>query len=108
MVYIYLVGAIACEVAATSLLKVSNGMTQFWPAVGVVIGYTCAFYLLSLTLRTIPVGVAYAIWSGVGVVMITMVGIIWFRQILDLAAIAGMVLIMSGVGVIYLFSKTSP
>jgi small multidrug resistance pump len=107
MSYIYLAAAIVCEVAATSLLKVSNGMRELTPAIGVVIGYGTSLYLLSLTLRVIPVGVAYAIWSGVGVVLITIVGLLWFKQVLDFAAIAGMVLIMTGVAVIFLFSKAS-
>lgn len=107
MSYFYLAAAIVCEVAATSLLKVSNGMRVPGPSVGVVVGYGAALYLLSLTLRTIPVGVAYAIWSGVGVVLITLVGLLWFKQVLDFAAIAGMGLIMTGVAVIFLFSKAS-
>lgn len=107
MAYLYLAAAIVCEVAATSLLKLSNGMRDIGPTIGVIAGYAVAFYLLSLTLRTIPVGVAYAIWSGVGVVLITLVGTLWFKQALDLAAIAGMALIMTGVAVIYLFSNTS-
>ena len=107
MNYVYLAAAIMCEVAATSALKVSDGMTRLVPSIVVVIGYLVAFYLLSLTLRTIPVGVAYAIWSGVGVVLITLVGMFWFKQSLDFAAFAGMALILSGVAVIYLFSKAS-
>ena len=107
MSYLYLAAAIICEVAATSSLKISDGMTRLGPAVLTVIGYALAFHLLSLTLRTIPVGVAYAIWSGIGIVLITAIGMVWFRQALDLAAIAGMLLIISGVAVIYLFSNSS-
>lgn len=107
MNYVYLAAAITCEVIATSALKVSDGMTRLIPAIVTVLGYVIAFYLLSLTLRTIPVGVAYAIWSGVGVVLITIVGVVWFRQTLDFAALAGMLLILGGVAVIYLFSKTA-
>jgi small multidrug resistance pump len=107
MNYLYLAAAIVSEVAATSALKLSDGMTRLTPAVVTVVGYLLAFYLLSLTLRTIPVGVAYAIWSGVGVVLITIVGLVWFKQTLDFAAIAGMLLILSGVAVIYLFSNAS-
>jgi small multidrug resistance pump len=107
MNYLYLAAAIVSEVAATSALKLSDGMTRLTPAVVTVVGYLLAFYLLSLTLRTIPVGVAYAIWSGVGVVLITIVGLVSFKQTLDFAAIAGMLLILSGVAVIYLFSNAS-
>ena len=107
MNYLYLAAAITCEVIATSALKVSDGMTRFTPAVITIAGYVAALYLLSLTLRTIPVGVAYAIWSGVGVVLITLIGLIWFKQALDFAALAGILLILSGVAVIYLFSGSS-
>ncbi len=107
MNYLYLAAAIMSEVAATSSLKLSNGMTRLTPSVVTVLGYVLAFYLLSLTLRTIPVGVAYAIWSGVGIVLISIIGIVWFKQTLDFAAIAGMLLILSGVAVIYLFSSAS-
>ena len=107
MSYFYLAAAIICEVAATSTLKLSDGMTRLGPAAFTFVGYALAFYLLSLTLRTIPVGVAYAIWSGAGIVLITIIGLVWFKQVLDVAAVAGMLLILAGVAVIYLFSKTS-
>lgn len=107
MNYLYLAAAIVSEVVATSALKLSNGMTRLAPAAVVVVGYLLAFYLLSLTLRTIPVGVAYAIWSGVGIVLITVIGLVWFKQTLDFAAIAGMGLILAGVAVIYLFSNAT-
>lgn len=107
MNYLYLAAAIVSEVVATSALKLSNGMTRLAPAAVVVVGYLLAFYLLSLTLRTIPVGVAYAIWSGVGIVLITVIGLFWFKQTLDFAAIAGMGLILAGVAVIYLFSNAT-
>jgi len=87
-------------------LKASDGFTKSIPNVIVVIGYGLAFYFLSLVLRSIPVGVTYAIWSGVGIVLISLVGYVYFKQPLDLPAIAGMVLIISGVIVINLFSKT--
>lgn len=107
MNYLYLIAAIAFEVVATSALKVSDGMTRLVPGIITVVGYLAALYLLSLTLRTIPVGVAYAIWSGLGVVLITLIGLIWFKQSLDFAALAGILLILSGVAVIYLFSDSS-
>ncbi len=107
MTYFYLAAAIVCEVAAPSFLKMSDGMTRVGPSIGVAIGYAVAFYFLSLTLRTVPVGIAYAIWAGAGVVLITLVGVFAFRQALDMAAVVGMLLIVTGVAVIYLFSKTA-
>ncbi|MCW5715180.1 MAG: multidrug efflux SMR transporter [Bauldia sp.] len=107
MNYVYLAAAILFEVAATSALRASDGMTRIAPTILCLIGYAAAFYLLSLTLRTVPVGVAYAIWSGVGIVLIAVIGTFWFRQPIDFAAILGMVLIVAGVGVIALFSKTA-
>ncbi|ROV60362.1 QacE family quaternary ammonium compound efflux SMR transporter [Vibrio ponticus] len=107
MGYIYLTIAIVAEVIATGALKSSQGFTQLMPSVVVVIGYSVAFYFLSLVLRTIPVGIAYAIWSGLGVVLISLVAAVVFKQKLDLAAVIGMVLIVSGVVVINVFSNTS-
>jgi len=105
--YLYLAGAILFEVAATSALRASDGMTRIVPTIVCLIGYAAAFYLLSLTLRTVPVGVAYAIWSGVGIVLIALIGTFWFKQPIDVAAILGMILIVAGVGVISLFSRTA-
>ena len=105
--WLYLVIAIGCEVAATSALKAAEGFTRLVPSVIVVAGYVTAFYLLSLTLRTIPVGVAYAIWSGVGVALIAVIGWLFLGQKLDAPAIAGLVLIVAGVVVINLFSRTA-
>jgi small multidrug resistance pump len=106
MSYLFLVFAILSEVTATSALKASNGFTRVGPSLLVVLGYSSALYFLSLTLRTIPVGVAYAIWSGIGVALVTLVAWIFFRQRLDWAAILGLSLILAGVLVLYLFSKT--
>ena len=100
----YLAVAIVAEVIATSALKASEGFTRFVPSIVVVVGYGIAFAFLSLTLRTIPVGVAYAIWSGVGIVLIALVGYFVFGQVLDAAALSGMALILAGVLVINLFS----
>ena len=105
--WLYLVIAIGCEVAATSAPKASEGFTRPLPSVVVVTGYVLAIYLLSLTLRTIPVGVAYAIWSGVGVALIAVIGWLFLGQKLDAPAIAGLVLIVAGVVVINLFSRTA-
>ncbi|TWG99084.1 small multidrug resistance pump [Mesorhizobium sp. J18] len=106
MNYVYLLTAIAFEVVATSALKETDGFTRFWPAVITIIGYGLAFYFLSLPLRTMPVGIIYAIWSGAGIVFITAIGWLWFRQSLDLAAVIGIALILAGVLVVNLFSKT--
>lgn len=104
--YLYLGIAIVSEVVATTALKASDGFTQWWPSVVTVVGYAIAFYCLALTLRVIPTGVAYAIWSGVGIVLISAVGWAVFRQSLDLPAVVGMGLIIAGVVVINVFSST--
>ena len=106
MQWIYLAIAIVSEVVATSALKAAEGFTRFVPSVLVVVGYTLAFYFLSLTLRTIPLGVAYAIWAGVGVALVALVGWVVYHQSLDIAALIGIALIVSGVIVLNLFSKT--
>ena len=105
MSWVYLLTAIVAEVIATSALKASDGFSRLWPSVITVAGYTVAFYCLSLTLRTIPVGVAYAIWSGLGVVLITIAAWLLFGQKLDLPALIGMGLIVAGVVVMNVFSK---
>lgn len=106
MNWIYLTIAICAEVIATSALKASEGFTRLAPSAVVVAGYAAAFYFLSLTLRAIPVGVAYAVWSGMGIVLISIIGALFFRQSLDVPAILGMALIVLGVVVIQVFSKT--
>lgn len=98
--------AILCEVVATAALKSSEGFTRLWPSLLVVAGYALAFYALSLALRTIPVGVAYAIWSGVGVVGIALIGRVVFGQTLDAPALIGIGLILAGVLVLNLFSRS--
>jgi len=102
-----LLGAIGCEVLGTTLLQQSQQFTRPWPALGMAVCYGVAFYLLSLALRQMPVGIAYAIWSGLGVVLISIIGVVLFRQKLDLPAILGLVMIVGGVVVINLFSKTA-
>ncbi len=104
--WILLAVAIVSEVIATSYLKATEGFTRLWPSVIVVAGYLLAFYFLSLTLRTIPVGVAYAIWSGVGVVLIALSGWLFLGQSLDIPALIGLSLIVAGVVVINVFSQT--
>ncbi len=105
--WIFLSVAILSEVIATSFLKSSDGFTKFWPSVIVLLGYSLAFYFLSLTLDTIPLGIAYAIWSGVGVATITLVSVIVFDQKVDLFAIVGISLIIIGVIILRVFSDTS-
>ncbi len=98
--------AIAAEVVATSALKASEGFSRLWPSLLVVAGYATAFYCLSLTLKTIPVGMAYAIWSGAGIVLVSLIAWLVFKQRLDLPAMLGMGLIVAGVLVIQLFSHS--
>ena len=107
MAYTLLFIAIISEVIGTSALKMSDGFSKLGPSIVVVIGYACAFYFLALVLRSIPVGLAYAIWAGVGIALITVVGAVFFKQSLDAPALAGIGLIISGVLVINLFSKSS-
>ena len=105
MGWLYLIIAILFEVLATSSLKASNSFTELGPSVLVLVGYFSSFYFLSLTLRTIPLGIAYAVWSGVGVVLITLVGWFFYAQKLDVTAIFGIFLIATGVFVLNVFSK---
>jgi len=105
--WLFLGVAIASEVVATSSMKASAGFTKFWPSVVVILGYVIAFYFLSLTLKVIPVGIAYATWAGLGIVLISVAGWLVFGQKLDFASIIGMALIIAGVVVINVFSKVS-
>jgi small multidrug resistance pump len=98
--------AIAVEVVATSALKASQEFTRLWPSLCVVIGYGISFYFMTISLRAIPLGVMYAIWSGVGILAISILGWIVYKQALDLPAMIGVALIVLGVVVIHLFSKT--
>ena len=99
--------AILSEVIATSSLKSTEGFTKLWPSLLVLLGYSAAFYFLSLTLDTIPIGVAYAVWSGIGVAGIALVSVLFFNQRLDAGAVIGMGLIVAGVIVLRLFSDAS-
>ncbi|WP_417548955.1 SMR family transporter [Methylophaga sp.] len=98
--------AIIAEVFGTSFLKSSEGFTKLWPSVAVIVGYLVAFYFLSLSLKVIPVGIAYAIWAGVGVVLIALIGWIVFSQKLDIPAIIGISMILGGVIVLNVFSSS--
>ena len=107
MHWLYLMIAIAAEVVGTSSLKASEGFTKLVPSLAVLAGYGTAFFFLSLTLKAMPVGVAYAVWSGVGVALIGLIGWLFFGQKLDAAAVLGMALIVAGVVVLNLFSKVA-
>jgi len=107
MPYLFLTAAIIAEVIATSALKASDGFSQLIPSIIVVVGYGFAFWLLSLTLKSIPVGIAYATWSGAGIILITAIGWIVFGQKLDPVAIVGMGLIIAGVVLINLVSRSA-
>ena len=104
---LYLAIAIVGEVIATSFLRASAGFTQLVPSLVVVVGYGVTFYFFSLALQTIPVGIAYAIWSGVGIVIVSIIAFIVYGQTLDLPALIGVGLILAGVLVINLFSQSS-
>ena len=105
--YLWLSIAIVSEVIGTSALKASEGFTRLVPSLITTAAFLCAFYCLSLTLRTIPVGIAYAIWSGIGIVLISVIALVLFGQKLDAPALIGMALIIAGVLVINLFSKST-
>ena len=107
MHWVYLTIAIIGEVIATTALKESFGFTKFLPTVFVFIGYGIAFYFLSITLKYIPIGISYAIWSGVGICLISIIGFYKFNQTLDIAAISGLCLIVIGVMIINFFSNTT-
>jgi len=107
MAYLYFAIAIIAEVIATSALKASDEFTKLVPSIVVVVGYCVAFYFLSLVLRSIPTGISYAFWSGLGIVLISLVGIFAYKEIPDTPALIGMGLIIAGVIVINLFSKTT-
>ncbi|WP_108447434.1 DMT family transporter [Halomonas denitrificans] len=107
MTYLYLALAIVAEVVATSALKSSAGFTRLWPSLVVLVGYGLAFYLLALVLKTLPVGIAYAFWAGLGIVLVTLVGILVYGEKPDLPALLGLAMIVGGVVVIQVFSSVS-
>lgn len=100
--------AIVAEVIGTTALKASDGFTRLWPSAIVVVGYGVSFYCLSLVLRSIPVGITYAVWSGLGIVLISLVAFAVYGQRIDLAGLIGMGLIIAGVLVLNLFSRSAP
>ncbi|MCO4848819.1 MAG: QacE family quaternary ammonium compound efflux SMR transporter [Yoonia sp.] len=105
--YIFLIVAIITETIGTTALQASEQFTRFWPATLCAVSYAASFYLMALALKVIPVGIAYALWSGIGIVMIAIIGFAVFGQRLDFAAIAGMGLIIVGILVIHLFSSSA-
>ena len=105
--YLYLILAVAAETIGTTALQASKEFTRFLPSVIVVVSYALSFYLLALTLRFMPVGIVYAIWSGLGIVFISAIGYVVFQQKLDFPAVLGMGLIVIGILIIHLFSKAS-
>lgn len=104
--WLFLLAAIISEVTATSSLKASAGFTNMTPSILVVVGYALSFYFLSLVLQAIPMGIAYAVWAGLGIVLLALVGWLVFGQTLDTPALLGMGLILSGVIIMNVFSKT--
>lgn len=107
MAYLYLAIAIVGEVVATSALKASEEFSRLGPSLIVVIGYGIAFYFMTLAIRTLPIGITYAIWSGIGIVLVTIAGAFIYKQIPDLPALIGIGFIIVGVAVINIFSKTT-
>ncbi|MDT8895568.1 SMR family transporter [Halomonas sp. I1] len=107
MSYVFLALAIIAEVVATSALKASDEFSRFWPSVLVVVGYATTFYLLTLVFRSLPVGIAYAVWAGLGIVLVTLVGMVVYGERPDLPAVVGMALIIGGVAVIQIFSSSA-
>lgn len=107
MPYLFLALAIVCEVFATSALKACDGFTRLAPSIMVVCGYAAAFFFLSLALRYVSIGVAYAIWSGAGIVLISLAAWLVYGQRLDVPAMLGMGMIVAGVAVIQLFSRAT-
>jgi len=106
MKWLFLAISILSEVIATTALKSSNGFTKLLPSLIVIIGYLLAFYFLSLTLKYIPIGIVYAIWSGVGIVLITLIGFLLFKQSLDIPALLGLSFITIGILIMNVFSKS--
>ncbi len=107
MGYVYLALAIICEVIGTTAMQASEGFSKLGPSVVVVVGYGLAFYLLAQVLKFMPMGIAYAIWAGLGIVLIALAGAVVYKQVPDVPAMIGMLLIVAGVLVINLFSKST-
>ncbi len=108
MHYLYLLVAVLAETIGTTALQASQQFSRFWPSVLVVLAYGISFYLLALTLRFLPVGIVYALWSGLGIILIALIGFAVFGQRLDLPAVLGLGLIIAGIIVIHMFSDATP
>lgn len=106
MPYVYLALAILTEVAATSTLRLTDEFTRPLPSIAVILGYGASIYLLSLVLRSLPIGITYAVWAGMGIVLVALVSMVVYREMPDWPAALGMALIVAGVVTIHLFSKT--
>lgn len=107
MHYLYLLVAVLAETIGTTALQASQQFSRFWPSVIVVVAYGISFYLLALTLRFLPVGIVYALWSGLGIILIALIGFAVFGQRLDLPAVVGLALIIAGIFVIHMFSTAT-
>jgi len=107
MAFVYLIIAIIAEVIATSAMKASDGFSQLFPSIITIIGYAFAIYFLSLTMKTIPVGITYALWSGAGIILVSLVGFFYYKQHLDLAAIIGLIFMIIGILIIHIFSNST-
>jgi small multidrug resistance pump len=107
MHYLFLGLAILFEIIGTSFLKLSDGFTKALPTIAVAVSYIACFYFMSLSLKTIPLGIVYAVWAGVGIVLIALISVFIFKQSLDMPAIVGIALIVAGVFIINIFSKTT-
>ena len=105
--YLFLLFAVLAETIGTTALQSSQQFSRLWPSVLVVVAYSVSFYLLGFTLKYLPVGITYAIWSGLGIVFIAVIGLVVFQQRLDLPAMLGLGLILAGIAVIHLFSKSA-
>lgn len=108
MYYVLFVAAVVAEVCATTALARSASFTKLMPTAVAVLGYAIAFWCLSFPMRIMPTGIVYAVWSGMGIVLITGIGFIWYQEALDLPAVVGLGLIIAGVAIINLFSKSVP
>ncbi|WP_180130513.1 multidrug efflux SMR transporter [Acinetobacter sp. YH12072] len=106
MAFLYLSVAIIAEVIATSALKASNGFSVLWPSITTFVGYAIAIFFLSMAMKTIPMGIAYAIWSGAGIILISTVGLLVFKQLLDIPALIGLSFMIVGIIFINVFSKS--
>ena len=106
--YLILALAVLAETIGTTALQASQQFTRLWPSVLVVLAYAMSFYLLSMTLKVMPVGVVYALWSGLGIILIAIIGFAVFGQRLDLPAVIGLLMIIGGIAVIHLFSNATP